>query len=81
MKSYKRQYRDLEMTVLSALRSKINLSEKKSEFIQQKCLAIQEDDFVELIILDDRLILIDIMGQHYDWSEVSLEVLIDILEA
>ena len=78
--NFKKQYRDLEMSVLSALRDKITKSNDESEFIQGKCIKIDTAEFCEIAIVHDRIKLIDALGYHYDWSEISLEVLIDILE-
>jgi hypothetical protein len=77
--NFKKQYRNLETSVLHELRCKVEKSETKSSFIADNVLSIDYDGFVELGIINDKLVFISDSGYHYDILTASLEDLIDIL--
>lgn len=79
--NFKKQYRDLEMRILSNLRFKINESKKHSKHINEKCIKVNIFGYTELVILNDELIFMDNNGLQYSlWNgDCSLEDLIDIL--
>ena len=81
MKTLKKQYRDLEMRVLSELRDKINNSDIYSDHVQEKCIKVNVFDYTELSIINDRLMFLDDKGSHYDIfnGDCDLEDFIDIL--
>jgi hypothetical protein len=82
MKNFKKQYRDLEMEVMSHLRDAINNSDYFSKYIQGKAIKVNVFDYTELVIIDDRLTFLDSNGLHYSiFTDASLEDLIDILNA
>lgn len=87
MNNFKRQYRDLEMSVFASLREKVNNSKVESKFVQEKAISIPRNVFsdfdsnmVELVILNYRLTFLDSDGLHYSAINVSLETLIDLLD-
>ena len=81
MKTLKKQYRDLEMRVLSELRDKINNSDIYSDHVQEKCTKVNVFDYTELAIVDDKLVFLDDKGYQYSlWNgDCDLEDFIDIL--
>ena len=79
MKNYKKLYRDLEMSVLNELRELIEKTKTNSKFGDFKALKIDFDRYVEIVILNDSLTLIDHSGNYYNIFVVSLEELIDLL--
>ncbi len=79
MENLKKQYRDLEQKVIRKLRNKVENSDLTSSHVREKAIKINVSDYTELIIVNDRLTLLDDNGQHYNWNECSLEDLIDIL--
>lgn len=81
MSNHKKNYRDLEMSVLFDLRDKIEHSPYTSKHIQGKAIEVNVFDYKEMAIVNDRLIFIDNDGLHYSlFADASLEDLIDILE-
>lgn len=76
----KKEYRDLEMKVLSTLREKINNSKTTSKFYNTNAIKINDYKYSELVIVDDRIMFLDSNGLHYTIFTVSLEELIDIIE-
>ena len=82
MKTLKKQYRNLEMRVLSELRDKINNSNVYSKHVtHEKCIEVDVFDYTELAIVDDKLAFLDDKGYQYSlWNgDCTLEDLIDIL--
>ena len=80
MKGLKKQYRDLETTVLAQLRDKINQSKIPSKHVNGNAIKVDVNGYKELVIVNDRLTFLDSGGYGYDVYTVSLEELIDILE-
>lgn len=80
MGALRKQYRDLEMTVLHQLREKIGKSKIVSKHVDEKCIRINVEDYEELAIINDELTFIDYRGLYYSVFTVGLEELIDILE-
>ena len=78
--SFKTRYRDLEMQVYSALRSIIEQSGYTPKDYSQPAIPIQYEDYTDLAIINDRLVLLDDRGLQYDVFEIRLEDLIDIYE-
>ena len=77
---FKKQYRDLEMKVLSSLRDEINKSKTTSEHMDTKSIRINIHGYDELVIVNDRVTFLDYDGNHYSvFADCSLEDLIDIL--
>ena len=80
MKTFKKEYRDLEMKVMASLRDAINNSKHKSKHCDEKVIKIDLYDYTELAIINDRLTFLDDNGMHYNiFVDASLEDLIDIL--
>lgn len=80
MKNYKKQYRDLEMQVLSELRNLVNNSTHVSKHVNEKAIKVNVFDYQELTIVNDNLTFLDSSGLHYSvFSETNLEDLINIL--
>ena len=78
--SLKKEYRNLEMKILSQLRDKINNSKQKSKFVDEKAITVDVFDYVEMVIINDTLTFLDSSGYHYSiFADASLEDLIDIL--
>ena len=76
----KKEYRDLEMMVLSSLREKINKSEYRSKHITERAIKVNIFDYTEMVIVNDKLTFLDKNGLHYSiFSDCSIEDLIDIL--
>ena len=73
-------YNDLETRVIRALRITIGESKVKSKFVDAKAIKVNVFDYVELVILDEKLIFIDDRGLQYSLnSDCDLSDLIDIL--
>ena len=81
MSNHKKNYRDLEMSILFDLRDKIEHSPYTSKHIQGKAIKVDMFGYTEMAIVNDRLTFIDNYGLHYSlFADASLEDLIDILE-
>lgn len=87
MKNLKKEYRDLEMKVLSTLREMVENSENDSCHIVGNCLYLYDYradnidfDYCELCLINNRLVFVDITGYHFSIAETDLETLIDIIE-
>jgi hypothetical protein len=78
--SFKKQYRDLEMSVHSTLREMISKSKYKSKHVDEKALDLKTTSFKELTIINDRLTFLNSVGNHFDIFHVDLENLIEIIE-
>jgi hypothetical protein len=82
MKNFKKQYRDLEMQILSELREIVNNSSYISKHVKEKAIKVNLFDYQELTIINDRLTFLDSNGYHYPvFTDASLEDLIDILNS
>ena len=80
MKNFKKQYRDLEMSILSELRDRINKSNYYSKHNNQKAIKVNVFDYVELVIVNDSLVFLDSKGYQCSlFVDVNLEDLIDLL--
>lgn len=80
MANYKKQYRDLEMSVHNALRDAVNASDYTSRYIECKAIKLTDCNYTELSVWNDKLILLDHDGYHYSAVfALDLEQLIDIL--
>jgi hypothetical protein len=80
MENFKKQYRDLEQRVYSELRNLIENSDTDSSIINEKCIKVNLFDYIELTIINDRLVFLDSNGFEYNiYTDTSLEDLIDIL--
>jgi hypothetical protein len=80
MKNLKKQYRDLEMSVLSSLRDKVLNSKIKSKHVQGNAIKVNIFGNTELVIINDTLTFLDDNGLHYSlFGDCSLEDLIDII--
>lgn len=78
--NFKKEYRDLEMKVMSSLRELISKSKYKSKHVNEKAIEVNVFDYRELTVINDRLTFLDSNGQHYSvFADCSLEDLIDIL--
>ena len=78
----KKEYRDLEMKVLSSLRDAINKSNYESNSIQAKAIKVNVFDYTEMAIINDQLTFLDADGLHYSvFADASLEDLIDIINS
>lgn len=71
--SFKKRYRDLEMEVLHELRSLITYSKYVSNYINDKAIKIDMEQYVEIAIVNDKLVLIDNEGYQYSIFNLSLE--------
>lgn len=82
MKTFKQQYKALEMKVHSALRDRIENSTIESEHVQGKCIPVNHLEFKELAIIHDKLAFLDDEGYEFSifFETASLEDLICILE-
>jgi hypothetical protein len=81
MKSYRKQYRDLEMTLMRELRELVENSNYTSTHTNQKAIQVDVFDYTELTLIDDRLLFLDSRGTHYSlFSDCTIDDLIDILE-
>ncbi len=82
MENFKKEYRDLEMRILSELRKRINNSNVYSKHVtHEKCIEVDVFDYTELAIVDDKLTFLDDKGYQYSlWNgDCNIEDLIDIL--
>jgi len=78
--NFKKEYRNLEMKVLRTLRDAVDNSNIDSKFVQTKAIKVNIFDYVELIIINDRLTFLDSRGLHYSvLADCTLEDLIDII--
>lgn len=73
----KRDFRDLEMRVFSEIRSLIAESDVISKHIQTNCIKL--NDYEEIVIVDDKLTILNYSGQHYAMLNIPLEILIDVI--
>ena len=79
---FKKEYRDLEMKVKRALREAINNSSYESKHISTKAVKVNVFNYIELVIVNDKLTFLDSDGLHYSlFIECYLEDLIDILDS
>lgn len=78
--NFKQRYEDLEVEVLTELREMVNNSPTKSKNVDTKAITINIGNYTELAILHDKLIFMDDNGYQYNIFNVSLEILIDIIE-
>lgn len=82
--SFKKQYRDLEMMVLSTIRDMITNSKRlcTQSYADVPCIDIDANGFKYLAVVNDRVVIIH-DGYHYNVpnKELNLEDLIDIIEA
>jgi hypothetical protein len=78
----KKQYRDLEMSVLFNLKVSINNSETYSKFIaEQKCIKVNIFDYHELVMINGALSFLDSNGYgHSIFTDCTLEDLIDLVK-
>ena len=74
--SFKKEYRDLEMRVMQALKEKVNNSTYESKHMKEKAIEVSIDVFEELVIIDDVLIFLDADGLIYSVFLAPLEDLI-----
>jgi len=79
MSNFKKRYRDLEMEVHNSLRNAINNSSIESVHMNTKAIRLDKLSNNEVVIIDDRLILVDRYGHHHSIFSVSLENLIDAI--
>jgi hypothetical protein len=80
MRNFKKEYRDLEMSVHAQLRNMINESNYISKHTNQKAIQVNVFDYTELSIINDRLTFLNNGGYHFSiYADASLEDLIDIL--
>lgn len=77
----KKEYQDLEVKVLGALREEIGKSKVKSKHVANTpVIPVNVFGYTELAIIDDHHTFIDANGLlHTLWADCSLEDLIDIL--
>ena len=77
---FKKQYRDLEMRVMRSLREAIENSNYRSKRTGAKAIQVNLFDYVELTVIDERLIFLDNNGHQYSiFTDATIEDLIDIL--
>ena len=82
MTNLKKEYRDLEMRVMSSLKEVISKSAYESKYVQAKAIKVNLSGYTELAVINDRLTFLDSNGLYYSvFAYVSLEDLIDILDA
>ena len=75
MEDFKKIYRNLEMRVLRELRNKVENS-------KEKAIKVNILHYTELSIVNDKLVLLDSNGYHYDlFTDTTLEDFIDILKS
>lgn len=80
-KSFLRRYRDLEMETLSTLKDLISNSKIESVYTGTKCIKINEENFVEMVLVNDTITLLNNIGYHFGWNNISLENLICIINS
>lgn len=76
----KKLYRDLETKVLHELTIKVNNSDYLSKFIKSNAIKVCFLDYVELVLINNKLTFLDDLGYHYSIFTCNLDYLIDILE-
>ena len=76
----KENYRKLESEVMDQIREKVKKSKTNSQYINDKAFSITKGDYKEIVIINDRLILLDEDGYHYSIYQLPLIGLINILE-
>jgi len=78
----KKQYRDLETSVMFNLRESINNSKTYSKFIaEQKCIKVNIFDYNELVMINGALSFLDSNGYgHPIFTDCTLEDLIDLVK-
>jgi hypothetical protein len=80
MSNFRKEYRDLETRVYATLRDIVIKSNYRSKFTGDKAIKILVIDYVELSIVNDKLVFFDRNGSHYSGYDVDLEELIIIIE-
>lgn len=80
MRNFKKEYRDLEMSVHAQLRNLIGESKYISKHTNQRAIQIHLlFNYTELTIVNDKLTFLDEQGYEYSiFSEATLEDLIEI---
>jgi hypothetical protein len=78
--SLKSEFRNLEMRVLNGFREKVEASDTMSKHVSGKCVKILVGNYSEIVVLNDRVTLIDEAGHQSSIFCIELETLIDILE-
>lgn len=82
MRNLKKEYRDLEMSVLASLREKIKKSTQESKHMNTKVIPVNVFDYTELAIINDRFTFLDSKGLQYSlFADCTLEDLIDIINS
>lgn len=81
MSNFTKRYRDLETEVLSSLRFHIPVSELRSNHTGERCIPVNSSQFEEIVLVNDRLTLINHYGYHYDIFCISLEHLVEIADS
>lgn len=77
----RKEYRDLEQKIYRELKDAITSSNIKSKHCNEKCIRVKFDNYTEMLLLDNRLLLLDSGGLHYNVCvHAELEDLIDVLE-
>lgn len=79
-KSFKKQYRDLEMKIFNSLRELISKGTQTSRHLNEKVISVNIANYQELAIVNDKLTLLDHKGYHFSIFACSLDDLIDIIE-
>lgn len=79
-KNLKTRYRKLQDEVYAELRNLLNKSEIDSKFIEGKCIRVDLPLGKEIVLVNDRITIIDHDGYYYDISLLDLDNLIDVIE-
>lgn len=81
MSTFKKQYRDLEMRVMNELRDIVEQSGYKHKNYLAKAIKINPsiEEYNELALINNNLCFLDDNGDQYSVFNLSLEVLIDIV--
>lgn len=75
----KAKYKQLQAQVIQCLSEKIAASRYTSKYVNYNAIKISVDDFVELAFIDEKLVLIDSDGLHYNISVISINRLIELI--
>lgn len=79
-KGIKKAFELLEKIVHQRLYDMIESSATFSKHIQLRAIEVNIADMVEIIYLNDKLVLLDADGYHYDISIIPFEELVDFID-
>jgi hypothetical protein len=76
----RKQFRDLEMNIISSLRDEVSNSTQKSVHMDTNVISVNVFDYTELAIINGNLMFLDAKGNHYSlFCDITFDDLIDIL--